>query len=107
MTAEKKALRVRNSMARSFRAISQAPYSVSANCQRLPVGRRVRAGVDAFGSVVAHEPSALHYGSVSGERQTLGEIVGDDDDRGAGRPQLTEESGESACTAVVESAVRL
>src|SRR5437016_13871624 len=107
MTAEKNALRVRNSIVRSFRAISHAAMRVSATGQRLSIIRRVRSGVDTLGRIVPNELPPLHHRRMSGERQSLDEVVGDNDYGSAGRAQLGEQCRERASATVIESTVWL
>src|SRR6266550_5665627 len=107
MTAEKNALRVRNSIVRSFRAISQAARRVSATGQRLSIRPRVRSGIDTLGPIVPNELAPLHHRRMSGERQSLDEVVGDYDDGSSSRTKLREQCSERANAAVVESTVWL
>src|SRR5712691_10274037 len=107
-TAEKNAERVRSSIERSLRAMSQAPKRMSATWhQRIAVGGCIGAGIDSVRGIVSHELAVLHHGGVRGERESLSEIVRNDDYRGAGRAQLLEEDGEGTRATFVESAVWL
>src|SRR4051794_31402690 len=91
-TADRKALRVRNSIMRSFRAMSQACERVSAiRRDRVAVRIRVRTEIDAAAAVKADEPATRHHRSVRRESEPLRKVVGDDDDRGACRAQLLKE----------------
>src|SRR6266566_1171226 len=90
-TAEKNAERVRNSIERSLRAMSQAPKRMSATChQRVAVRGCIGAGIEPVRGIVSHELAVLHYGRVRGQQESLSEIVRHDDYRGAGRAQLSE-----------------
>src|ERR1051325_3610908 len=92
-TADRKAVRVRNSIARSLRAISQAAESTSATGERLAVKRAVGGGVDAVAAVVANEPPAAHHGCGRRQRQSLSQVMRHDDDRCTCRKQLAKERG--------------
>src|SRR4029077_14108972 len=105
---EKNAERVRNSIERSLRAMSHAQKRMSATChQRLAVGSCIGAGINSVRRIVSYELAVLHHGGVRGKRESLGEIVRNDDYRGPGRAQLLEEDGEGTRATFVESAVWL
>src|SRR5580765_5939196 len=90
-TAEKNALRVRNSIVRSLRAISQAAKSVSpTGSHGLAICGGVGCGVDTVARLVAHEFSPLHHRRMRRQRKSLGEIVRNDDDCRPSRSQLLE-----------------
>src|SRR5687767_2235095 len=93
-TADRKALLVRNSIDRSFRAICQAAASVSdTGPYGFAVGRRVFRRIDGCFLVEPHERPGLHDRGMRRERKSLDEIVGDDDHSRACRGELPEERG--------------
>src|SRR6478609_8536249 len=105
-TDEKNAERVRNSIARSLRAISQALKRMSATgCQCLAINADVGCRVDALRDVLADEFSRLHHRRPRRQRESFRQIVGDDDDRRAGGAELLEKRCQRPRAAVVEPAV--
>src|SRR3954463_15884136 len=94
-TADRNALRVRNSMARSFRAMSHASDRISATSRdRLSIDSWVLCEVDVRPIIEANEASTVHNRRARGEGKTFSEIVGDDDDRSTRGPQLLQQLGE-------------
>src|SRR5687768_278001 len=100
-SAEKNALRVRDSIAKSLRAMSQAATSVSATRSHgLAICGCVGRGIEAVAGIVSHKLSPLHHCHVSRQRESLRKIVGDDDDCRPRRAQLSEQRGERARSAL-------
>src|SRR3954462_4669493 len=87
--AEKNAVRVRNSIARSLRATSQdarsRPGSTTSGIggDQLAIGARVRGGIERGARLVPHETAAPHDGRVRGEREPFTQVVGDEQQRRA------------------------
>src|ERR671933_2592332 len=81
-TAEKNAVRVRNSIARSLRAMSSATSIVLGIAHyQLAVRVDVRSRLDRRSLLAAHEPPALHDGRVGRERESLLQVVGHEHQR--------------------------
>src|SRR5947209_5842963 len=96
--AEKNAVRVRNSIARSLRAMRSAAESVfgaaitrwSRDGHVLAVDGEVRRRIDRFASLEPHEGTGAHDRGVRREREPLGDLVRHEHHRGAGRAECGE-----------------
>src|SRR5665647_1304062 len=107
-TAEKNALRVRNSIARSFRAISQASRNTSAILRhQLPVAIPECLPVQS-GRFVGHDnPAAIHDRRVSRKREPFVHVVRHENDCGAAPPEIVDQIGKCSRTEQVETRERL
>src|SRR5690242_3998631 len=125
-SAEKNAVRVRNSIARSLRATSQlarnspgrttaSPSSAIGGMSedsdigrdQLAVCRDVRRTIHLGAFLEAHEAAASHDGGMRGEGKPLGQVVRDEQERGTMCAALAERFGQRRAPDFVQAGVRL
>src|SRR5450432_2688010 len=106
-TAEKKAVRVRNSIARSLRAMRSAAASVLGAMRHvLAIDGEIRRWVDGVALVEADERAVVHDGRVRRERESVGDLMRDEHHRRAGGSQGGEMRTQRRAAGVVEAGER-
>src|SRR5664279_4943343 len=106
--AEKKAVRVRNSIARSLRAMRNAAESVLGAMRHvLTIDGEIRSWIDRLTLLEANERAVAHDRRVRRECEPLGDRVRDEHESGARRAQHREMSAALGAAGVVEPGERL
>src|SRR5674476_228617 len=101
-SAEKNAVRVRNSIARSLRAMSSAAESVLGAMRHvLAIDREILGRIDRGAALHTNELAGAHDRRVRREREPLGDLVRDEHHRGAGGAEPGEVRAEGGAAGVI------